>query len=486
MLIIKKRLSQAIFLEIIIIFVLLILFSSCNENKEIIYMKKINSNNSILLSNISASSYFENNYIENVLSAKNTGIWLSNSTGKDEIIFLELKEKRYIKKLIISSKKENNLDSFNKVVIYTNRGKINNFNINEAIPINDTIKKIFIKVNSTNNFKLVSAYKDSIAYKLNLQDTNKISINKIIFFGEDNEILPVLVSRRINKKNNTIILPKFIDKKIIDYSNYQKSIIINSDLSFYATKTDDKHDYIYKGEWRVIEKTSQKIVVQLNGQKYIFGNNFYKEENFSDKITFKNNIIESKELGIIYTDLPNDALVEITSMDSTIVLDIKYATKDNFTGIILYDCPKCLIRYGVAKDLIIANKRFKQDGFRIKVFDAYRPNSVQYLMWEAVPNKNYVANPEKGSIHNRGGAVDLTLVDNTGKDVDMGTEFDFFGIEAFSDHIGHSDTVLANRLYMRTILSENNFNGIRTEWWHYSHRTCMLYEILDFPLPCNE
>ena len=470
----------------ILSFLLIILISSCTENNEIIYMKKINANISIFLTSLSVTSYSNDNYIENILSSKNTGFWLSNGSGKDEVIFFEFNDKRYIKKLLISNEDVINFDSISKVIIYTDKGKLCSSGINEPISINDTIQKIFIKIISTNNFKFVSGYKDDISYKLDLQNKNKVAINKIFFFGADNQIIPIYTSRCLHKKNKSISLPKYTSHKFIDYTTSQKSIILNPDFSFYATRVEGDNDFIYKGKWTIIENTSHKTILELNGQKYIFTNNSFQEKEFSDKVIIQNNSFDSQELGTIYTDLPDDALVEITDLDSTIVLDIKYATADNFTGKILYDCTKCLIRYAVAKDLIIASNLFQKDGFRIKIFDAYRPNSVQYLMWEVVPNINYVANPEKGSIHNRGGAIDLTLVDATGKELDMGTEFDYFGIKAFSDYTEHSDTILNNRFYMRNILSQCNFRGIRTEWWHYSHRKCMLYKILDFPLPCED
>jgi D-alanyl-D-alanine dipeptidase len=117
--------------------------------------------------------------------------------------------------------------------------------------------------------------------------------------------------------------------------------------------------------------------------------------------------------------------IESSTADSTFVnlkaysedfqYDMKYATEDNFLKLKVYDCAECYLRLKTVKALIRANASFKELGYRIKIFDCYRPLSIQKKMWELVPNPSYVANPSKGSIHNRGGAVDLTLVHLDGK-----------------------------------------------------------------------
>ncbi len=178
--------------------------------------------------------------------------------------------------------------------------------------------------------------------------------------------------------------------------------------------------------------------------------------------------------------LPDTALLDVLHLDSTFLLDVKYATADNFTGQVLYPCERCLLRKEVAFALLAAHEAFKEKGYRLKLFDCYRPNSVQWKMWEVYPDDRYVAHPAKGSVHNRGGAVDVTLVRH-GAEVDMGTAFDFFGERAHFAYTQLPDSVLAHRQLLREVLEANGFGGITSEWWHFSYRN-RHYAILDEPL----
>ena len=105
-------------------------------------------------------------------------------------------------------------------------------------------------------------------------------------------------------------------------------------------------------------------------------------------------------------------LVVLTELDDSFVIDLKYATEDNFAGQVIYTHPICVIHKNTAQKLIVANDEFKEMGYRIKIWDAYRPFSAQQLLWDAASDKQYVGDPKKGSVHNRGAAVDITLVDS--------------------------------------------------------------------------
>ena len=148
--------------------------------------------------------------------------------------------------------------------------------------------------------------------------------------------------------------------------------------------------------------------------------------------------------------------------------DMKYATENNFLKAKVYDCAECFLRLKTVNALIEANKKFIKKGYKIKIFDCYRPLDIQKKMWKIVSNPKYVANPTKGSIHNRGGAVDITLVDSFGKELDMGTSFDFFGIEASHNYQNVSEEVKQNRIVLKTIMTSNGFNSFDSEWWHYN------------------
>ncbi|MEO8515940.1 MAG: M15 family metallopeptidase [Flavobacterium sp.] len=188
-----------------------------------------------------------------------------------------------------------------------------------------------------------------------------------------------------------------------------------------------------------------------------------------------NCIAKSAKNTLILTEAVKDTVkisdttfVNIKDYSQDFILDMKYATSDNFLKTNVYDCPSCYLRLKTINALIEANQKFQRKGYRIKIFDCYRPLSVQKKMWEIVPNPSYVANPSRGSIHNRGGAVDITLVDEDGKELDMGTSFDFFGPESGHDFQEFPKEVLKNRKLLKRIMLRYHFESLDSEWWHYN------------------
>lgn len=177
--------------------------------------------------------------------------------------------------------------------------------------------------------------------------------------------------------------------------------------------------------------------------------------------------------------------LELVDLDSTVFLDIRYATDNNFVGQTMYACPRCFLRPVVARAVIQAHQELREQGLALKFFDCYRPLEVQWKLWEIYPNPGYVADPRKGSSHNRGGAVDLTIVDaETGEPLAMGTPFDFFGEEAHHTYTEHPAEVLANRQLLKDIMAKYGLAHIRTEWWHYSYRS-KTYPIAEKEWNCN-
>jgi peptidase M15D vanX D-ala-D-ala dipeptidase len=176
--------------------------------------------------------------------------------------------------------------------------------------------------------------------------------------------------------------------------------------------------------------------------------------------------------------------VRLKDLSPDFVYELKYATPDNFLKQAVYDCGECYLRKSTAEALVKANEAFKQLGYRIKLFDCYRPLSVQKKMWKILPGTHYVANPAKGSKHNRGAAVDLTLVDAQGKELNMGTPFDFFGKEAHHTYTQHSKEVLENRKLLKETLDKYNFKSIYSEWWHYEYRPEMQSKVENFEWQC--
>lgn len=184
--------------------------------------------------------------------------------------------------------------------------------------------------------------------------------------------------------------------------------------------------------------------------------------------------------------LPDTAFVRLADYSDGFAFDMRYATDNNFLKEIVYPCGECYTRVKTAKALLAANAVFKEKGYRIRFYDCYRPNSVQYKMWELVPNPQYVANPVKGSIHNRGGAVDITLETLEGKPLDMGTDFDFFGHRAHHDHMDLPKEVLENRRILKETMEAHGFWSIRTEWWHYNLGAASRDEVANFVWPCPD
>ena len=178
--------------------------------------------------------------------------------------------------------------------------------------------------------------------------------------------------------------------------------------------------------------------------------------------------------------------VNIKSLSDDFILDIKYATADNFLKQAVYDCGECYLREATAKALLAAQKEFMKRGYTLKLFDCYRPLSVQKKMWKILPGTHYVANPAKGSKHNRGAAVDLTLVDiATGEELDMGTPFDTFSPRAHHTYTQLPKEVLDNRKLLKEVLNKYNFKSIYSEWWHYEYRPEMASPVEDIPWECS-
>ena len=181
------------------------------------------------------------------------------------------------------------------------------------------------------------------------------------------------------------------------------------------------------------------------------------------------NGIETKNQAIV-----NDTtFVNLKNYSKDFVYDMKYATSDNFLKAKVYDCTECFLRLKTVEALIKANDSFMKMGYKIKLFDCYRPLDIQKRMWKIVPNPSYVADPSKGSIHNRGGAVDITLVDVNGNELDMGTPFDFFGVEASHNYTNLSQKIKDNRGLLKKVMIENGFNSFDSEWWHYNLKSAL-------------
>lgn len=179
-------------------------------------------------------------------------------------------------------------------------------------------------------------------------------------------------------------------------------------------------------------------------------------------------------------DKPGD-LVEVASLIPDAVIDMKYATTDNFTGQVLYPSGVCKLRRAVVVRLAKAAVLLRAQQRRLLLWDCYRPTSVQQVLWDTASDRRYVANPKDGSRHSRGAAIDLALVDSDGAAVTLPTKFDEFSKAAHRVHALAGDRgIEAKRL--ETAMKKAGFVGIRLEWWHFDAPDSSKYPLSNEPL----
>jgi zinc D-Ala-D-Ala dipeptidase len=175
-------------------------------------------------------------------------------------------------------------------------------------------------------------------------------------------------------------------------------------------------------------------------------------------------------------------MVELKSRIPGLVYDLRYATTNNFMHRRMYPAKTSVtfLRLPAASALLKVQQELKEKGLGLKIFDAYRPYSVTVLFWELVKDERYVANPAKGSGHNRGIAVDLTIIYlHNGAEMDMGTGFDNFSDTAHQAFTGLPEEILQNRKLLRATMEKYGFRALETEWWHYYLADGNRFELLD-------
>ncbi len=171
-------------------------------------------------------------------------------------------------------------------------------------------------------------------------------------------------------------------------------------------------------------------------------------------------------------------LVQITENSHDVTLDIRYATTNNFTGKPLYKQPLCYLHMEAEAALNHAIALAARHGYRFKIFDAFRPHEVQQALWDDTPDENFLSHPETGSMpHCRGVAVDLTLVDADGNELDMGTGFDEFDPASHHGNPSISPEAERNRLLLMGIMMTAGWDFYRNEWWHYQLFNAREYEL---------
>jgi len=203
---------------------------------------------------------------------------------------------------------------------------------------------------------------------------------------------------------------------------------------------------------------------------------------------------------LILSAQTDDELINPKELIPDIVIDLRYSTKDHkFLNLPNGDMPlpkfytvnECLVLLKAAKMLKTAQDSLRKitshngiaypQGIGIKIWDGYRPRAVQWLFWEIFPNPVYIADPSTGSKHNRGGAIDLTLIDMaTGNELQMPTLFDDFSDKASHDYNNLPPNILANRALLKSVMMYAGFSIYTAEWWHYEVPNAGSYPLLDF------
>ncbi len=181
-------------------------------------------------------------------------------------------------------------------------------------------------------------------------------------------------------------------------------------------------------------------------------------------------------------DFVSADLVELIGMDPTLQLDIRYAGTNNFMGMQLYDEPRAFLQRPAAEALVRVNALLKKYGYGLIVYDAYRPWYVTRMFWDATPDaqKIFVADPAKGSRHNRGCAVDVGFYSlATGEPVDMGSDYDEFSIRAFPSYPGGTAVQRERRELLRLLMAGEGFTVYPEEWWHFDFAGWQKYPILN-------
>ena len=178
----------------------------------------------------------------------------------------------------------------------------------------------------------------------------------------------------------------------------------------------------------------------------------------------------------------NDVFVRVVDYIPDLIVDLKYATTDNFTGQIIYMSDDAYLRYGTVKKLVSVQAKLKQTGRSLKLWDGFRPPSAQFKLWEICPDPTYVSDPNNGfSSHSRGNTVDITVVDQNGVELKMPTKFDDFSTKANRDYSDCTQEEAENAAMLEVVMTENGFKGYYGEWWHFTDTDTYEVEMVFVP-----
>lgn len=172
---------------------------------------------------------------------------------------------------------------------------------------------------------------------------------------------------------------------------------------------------------------------------------------------------------VVWEEPKDEDLVKIRDFIPDALVDLRYATADNFTGQVIYDFTEPYLRYGTVKKLMAVREDLLELDLNMKIWDGFRPFSAQIKMWEVFPDDTYVADPTIGaSNHNRGCAIDLTLVDSEGRELEMPSAFDDFTVQANRDYSDCTEVAAQHAELLEVLMEKHGFKGYYGEWWHFN------------------
>lgn len=167
------------------------------------------------------------------------------------------------------------------------------------------------------------------------------------------------------------------------------------------------------------------------------------------------------------SSMRSSKLINIQTLIPNLIIDLKYATRDNFTSQIVYDFSDCFLIEDAALQLKLVQEELETMGLGLKIWDGYRPMEAQWKFWHLFPDERYVSDPRKGGRHTRGTAVDLTLIDIQGNELAMPSAFDDFSEKAHRNYKEAGLEEIKNRELLERVMEKHGFIGLPTEWWHF-------------------
>lgn len=259
-----------------------------------------------------------------------------------------------------------------------------------------------------------------------------ISLFVLKYYGGVEEVV-LIDNKKMIKETHSFLLSNWIN-----YYDYQNIFVRSKQVRIHEEHDDYIGDYIYTI--------------------------YYDEDGNVIRESKKDNNYESNVNAVSDEDL-----VKVLEYIPNIIIDLKYATTDNFTNQVIYENKDAYLRYGTVKKLLSVQNELNENGYTLIIWDAYRPISAQFKLWEICPNSKYVSDPNKDySSHSRGNTVDMTIAKLDGNSVKMPTGFDDFTTKADRNYGDVSEEAKNNAEFLEKIMKKYGFKGYYNEWWHYT------------------